>query len=205
MRFFWLMLALMLGVSSCHAPGLSTTRIQIAKDATFDLLPPADLKQSISLEQIVDARYGDKKFSFHCLLEVDAQHLVLVGMTPMNTRAFTLTLQGGELSVEMMPGAQLPAEPARILADLQLALWPIRRVNSTVEGLVLSESREPIDGGPPLVERRLGIDGKPVIRIRYDRERYLDTAPWSGTLLFENIEQDCTLVVRTLRAEILKP
>ena len=205
-RFLCLLLALAPVLSSCHAPTLSTTRIQIAKDATFDLLSPAALGQEVSLEQIVDARYGDQKFSFHCLLEVDAQQLVLVGMTPMNTRAFTLTLRGDQLTVEVAPGARLPAEPARILADLQLALWPEL---PTVHGLaVLLAGMDQYGRRMRLLQR----EGAVVIQVTYDIEA-TSGAPltgdpnqrWSRVLRFEHAEQNYDLTVRTVRAEKLAP
>src|SRR4029453_6109640 len=62
---------------------------------------------------------------FHCLLEVDPHELVLVALTPFNTRAFVLTLRGDELDVEMGAVPELPASPARMLADLQLSMWPV--------------------------------------------------------------------------------
>ncbi|HTF91210.1 MAG TPA: DUF3261 domain-containing protein [Planctomycetota bacterium] len=198
-------LLLVLALSACHAPRLDVTRIPIAKGATFDLLPPSGLGLSVSLEQIVHARFGEREFSFHCLLEVDPQEVVLVGMTPMNTRAFTLTLRGKELSVDLAPGTQLPLEPARILADLQLALWP----EPHVAGLEFSE--ELLAGDFTREFTRLG---KPVIRVTYDKEaalavteNFYEKTPkyWGKYLKFKHIERDYELNVRTLHAEMLTP
>ncbi|MEO6709339.1 MAG: DUF3261 domain-containing protein [Planctomycetota bacterium] len=201
-----LCMLLLLVLAGCQAPKLDVTRIPIAKGATFDLLPPSGLGLSVSLEQIVHARFGDRKFSFHCLLEVDPQEVVLVGMTPMNTRAFTVTLRGKELSVELAPGTQLPVEPARILADLQLALWP----EPHVAGLQWSEG---IRAGE--FKREFQRLGTPVIQVIYDDEAALavtedfyDVVPnklWGKNLVFKHFERDYELVVRTLHAEKLAP
>jgi hypothetical protein len=195
---------------------LPVTEIPIARGATFDLQSPAALGQEISLEQIVDAKYGEKELSFHCLLEVDAKELVLVGMTPMNTRAFTLTFDGEELSIDVMPGAQLPAPPEHILADLQLALWP----EPHVRGLEVAEFEveDRVRGGSDL-RREFSRAEKPVIVIHYDSSRgardstqpgelgseFGRAEPWRRTLVFEHLEQGYTLAVRTLRAEKLEP
>lgn len=190
--------ALVLALAGCRTPPpLRVTEIEVAKDATFDLLPPGTLGQDISLEQLVDARYGDKTYSFHCLLEVDRERLVLVGMTPFNTRAFTLTLQDEQLSIDVAPGAQLPAEPSRILADLQLALWP----NPTVRGLdlVLFQTKQGDMG------REFKRGETPILRIVYDLSTLKDGELWSGELRIEQLEQDYSLAVKTIRAERLAP
>jgi hypothetical protein len=191
-------LVLALVFFSCTSPALRVTGIPIAKDATFDLLSPASLGQSISLEQVVDAKYGDRSFTFHCLLEVDEKHLVLVGLTPFNSRAFTLTLKDDELAIDIAPGAQLPAEPSRILSDLQLALWP----KPQVRGLELVHFRDS-QGRPGREFRR---DGTAVLRIAYD-ETTIETGVdlWGKRLLFQNLEQSYTLDVRTVHAEKLAP
>ncbi len=193
-----LSLAAAILLAGCRAPGLQVTGIAIAKDATFDLMSPASLKQSISLEQIVEAKYGDKSYKFHCLLEVDEKHLVLVGMTPFNTRAFTLTLTVEAFTIDMAPGAQLPAEPSRILADLQLALWP----ESKVHGLD-SVWHQSVRGTGVREFRRHGVG---VIFIGYDMDvTGPHEEPWGGRLVFQHIEQNYTLDVRTIRAEKLAP
>ncbi len=185
-------------LTGCRAPGLQVEGIQVAKDATFDLMSPASLKQSISLEQIVEAKYGDKSYTFHCLLEVDEEHLVLVGMTPFNTRAFTLTLTEESLTIDMAPGAQLPAEPSRILADLQLAMWP----DPQVHGLdrIWGQSQY------GTVLRLFRRSGAAVIKVQYDEKASRHrNEPWGDRLVFLNLEQNYTLEVRTIRAEKLAP
>jgi hypothetical protein len=194
-----IVLGLPLGLpAGCRSPALRVTDIPVAKDASFDLLPPSALGQAVSLEQIVDARYGDRSFSFHCLLEVDAQRLVLVGMTPFNTRAFTLELTDEEFTVDIAPGAQLPAEPSRILADLQLALWP------DIVGLRGLEPRV-VQNDRGEVQRVFLRGGEPVIQVTYDLEATSSDWPWVGTLVFEQLEQQYTLTVKTVRAEKLAP
>jgi len=199
-RSLCLLIALLLATSGCAAPALRVTGIPVAKDATFDLLSPAALGQSVSLEQIVDARYGDRQFSFHCLLEVDPEQLVLVGMTPMNTRAFTLTLRDDELSLDMAHGAQLPAPPERILADLQLALWPEPRVRGLEQLGTLGY------GGPAggSMGREFQRNGLPVIRVSYDEHADVFGHRWGKYLVFQHLEQNYELHVRTVRAEKLE-
>lgn len=189
---------LALAIGGCAAPALRVTGIAVAKDASFDLLSPSSLEQSVSLEQIVEARYGERASSFHCLLEVDGNTLVLVGMTPFNTRAFTLTLADDGFELDMAPGAELPADPSRILADLQLALWPKL---SSLRGLTERLGRSSTGA----LMRELHRDGVPQIRITYAPGVQDLRSPWVGTLVFEHLEQNYALSVRTVRAERLAP
>lgn len=182
---------------ACRAPGLRVCDIPMARDATFDLLPPSALGRSISLEQIVVAKHGEREFTFHCLLEVDPQRLVLVGMTPFHTRAFTIELSDEELSIDVSPGAQLPAEPSRILADLQLALWPEPKIDGLEARLIQTQS-----GG---LGRTWSRGESAVVQVTYSLEMKDRRAPWVGTLRFEQLEQQYTLEVTTVRAETLAP
>ncbi len=184
--------ALALKCESCASPGLSTANVAIARDVEFDLQPPAGLGASIALEQLVDARYGERSFSFHCLLEVDSAQIVLVALTPFGTRAFTLTLRDQKLELEADSLRDLPAEPARILADLQIALWE----KISIRGLDVVE-RADASGAHV---RELARNGQPVIRVTY-----ADAVRWKDHLRYEHLEQGYVLDVRTVRAEPLTP
>ena len=154
------------------------------------------------LEQIVEAKYGDREFTFHCLLEVDPKLLVLVGMTPFNTRAFTLTLTDESFTIDMAPGAQLPAQPSQILADLQLALWPdLPSVRGLEAGLFLGYGPSHSYGG-----RAFWRNGTEIIRIWYDEDVPATSKEfWRGPIVFEHLEQNYSLRVTTIRAEKLAP
>jgi hypothetical protein len=182
-----------LGGAGCAAPSFSAQRIAIARDAEFDLLPPEFFGESIALEQLVEARHGTHVSSFHCTLEVDPHALVLVALTPFATRAFVVTLRAGRVEVECATPGALPAEPTRICADLQLALWPAL---PTLRGLEVVERRDAT--GAPV--RELLRRGQLVIRITYASD-----VRWRGHLRFEHLEQDYVLDVTTLRAEPLTP
>jgi hypothetical protein len=184
--------ALVLPCESCATPGLSAANVAIARGVELDLQPPSGLGASIALEQLVDARYGERSFSFHCLLEVDPSQVVLVALTPFGTRAFTLTLRDGKLDLEADSLRDLPAEPARILADLQIALWEKLSIR-----------------GVDVVERA-GANGEHVREIRYRGEplirvTYANAVRWKDHLRFEHLEQGYALDVRTVRAEPLAP
>jgi hypothetical protein len=184
--------ALALPCASCTTPALSATNVPIARGVEFDLLPPSGLGTAISLEQLVDARYGERSFSFHCLLEVDASELVLVALTPFGTRAFALTLRDGKLELEADSLREIPAEPARILADLQIALWE----HPVVDALDVIERTAPSGERVREISRR----GEPVIRVTYS-----NAVRWKDRLRFEHLEQGYVLDVRTVRAEPLAP
>ncbi len=188
-----LLLLLVLGTTTSACVGLSARHVAIARGVDFDLLPPASLHASLSLEQIIDARYGERSSSFHCLLEVDPRELVLVALTPFGTRAFVLTLRDDALELEESAGETLPASPARILADLQLALWADL---PAIPGLDVVET---IDAQGRHV-REFQRHGTPVMRVTCDGD-----PRWRGNLRFEHLEQAYVLEVHTVREEGLSP
>ena len=126
----------------------------------------------------------------------------LVGMTPFNTRAFTLTLTDELFTIDIAPGAQLPAQPSQILADLQLALWPdLPSVHGLGSALFMGYGVPHSYGGRAF--QRAGTD---IIRIWYDEDvPSFSKEFWDGPIFFEHLEQNYTLYVRTIRAEKLAP
>jgi hypothetical protein len=118
-------------------------------------------------------------------------------MTPFNTRAFTIEFSDEEFTLDVAPGAQLPAEPSRILADLQLALWPDPEIAGLDRSLFTT-----IIGGLGREWRR---GTSPVLRIVYDSGMRDWGTPWVGRLRLEQLEQQYTLEVTTVRAEELAP
>jgi hypothetical protein len=184
---------------ACRTPALRVTGIPVAEAASFELLPPSALGQSVELELLVAAQYGAAACSLHCWLDIDAEadQLVLVARTPLDARVFKLELSDQALSIDVAPGARLPADPTRILADLQLALWP----DPTVRGL---ERVEILGHGSPTggsMWREFRRHGSAVVRVYYDAHSKPGGPLWGELLSFEQLEQHVTLKVETLRAE----
>lgn len=182
-----------------------TRGISIARDATFDLLPPASFGRSLALEQVVEARYRDptreQTVVLHCALEIEPQGLHLVGLTPFGTCAFVVTLDAAGLAIENRVGENLPADPRQVLADLQLALWPTL---PTIAGLIVSE--EPAADGGRVRELRRATASEPLLAaVPVVRIRYGPGLPWESKLVFEHLERGYTLTVETVSCVPLEP
>lgn len=179
---------------ACASPLDLARDVPVAAGAAFDLLPPASFGRSLALEQTVEARRGEERTSIDCVLEIEPRELRLVGLTPFATVAFVVTLDAAGLHVENRVGGQLPADPRRILTDLQLALWPEL---PSLKGLSVVD-RPAQSGGR---ERLLLRGGQEVVTIRY----HAAGLPWEGPIEFSHAELGYTLRVTTSRWENLAP
>lgn len=113
-----------------------------------------------------------------------------------------LTLSGHELfrvtwtadSFEVVGVEQLPDErlPYRMIADMQLALWPLASLQRQIQGLRLHESHE------PTWERRVNDgQGRTVLTIRAEQAPHL-----ADTILIEH--QLYQIEIRTIEREFMR-
>lgn len=95
-------------------------------------LAPQTLGQSVTARQQVTAHFGDQTSSLQVALRVAPDNLTLIGLTAIGHRLFTLSWKDGKprLRSRIKPIANL--DPARILADLQLAYWPLPALRSAL-------------------------------------------------------------------------
>lgn len=144
--------------------------------ATLPLLPPASLQASRSVEQILHAAYGAGDATLQCVVEVTPQRLQVVGLTALGQRVFTLVQDGAGVSAEASAYAPAFIDPHRIVADMQLAYWPLAALQSAAPpGVRVSEPRDGV--------RRLERDGRLVAEVHF-----ADADPWNGRLWLANFE-----------------
>lgn len=88
-------------------------------------LGPAALGRSVEARQQVTVHYRGKTRSLQIALRVVPDNLTLVGLSAMGQRVFTLGWNGQaiERGQGLDAGKRVPAK--RILADLELAYWPL--------------------------------------------------------------------------------
>ena len=60
-------------------------------------------------------------FQFDGYVEMEADRLVMIGFTPMGSRAFSITLENGALAWEALPFYRLPISAHQLVASWQLA------------------------------------------------------------------------------------
>jgi hypothetical protein len=90
----------------------------------YPLLPPATFGGSAEFEHVLKGEYGGRSFSLHALVKVDESRLLLIGLTPMNTRAFTVGYDGQRIEMDNPAGVRVPFPPEVILSDVQQMFWP---------------------------------------------------------------------------------
>ncbi|MHC4393295.1 MAG: DUF3261 domain-containing protein [Planctomycetota bacterium] len=163
--------------------------VEVAIGARLQLLHPRTFGSAVALEQLVEARHGEDLHTLHAMVEIDAERFVMVGLTPFGSRAFTLTFDGVTFTVENLTPRDVPFDPAFMLADIQMTLWPSPPL---VPGLVWRE--EPGPGGGV---RTLLRGDTEVVKIHYA------TYPYERPMTLEHLERGYSLKIATVHAERL--
>jgi len=154
--------------------------------AARPLLAPATLGASRTALQVLHGAFGEHELAFQCVVDVGPQQLTLVGLGAQGQRWFSLRHDGSTLAVESSPQAPVALEPQRVLADLQLALWPLAALQHSFAGTPWQVSE------PVAATRRLRYDGRLVAEVHYGT-----ADPWQGRLWLSNFELGYTLVVES--------
>lgn len=110
------------------------TRPATGAATTLPLLPPASLGAPLQAQQILHAAYGSDEATLQCVVETDATLLSIVCLTALGQRVFTLTYDGHELKALRAPFAPDSIDPQHIVADLQLAYWPLAALQPAWQG-----------------------------------------------------------------------
>lgn len=113
---------------------LAATLAIVAAVAATGCVPPGPLLQplaprtlggSVMVRQQVTVHFEGHTRSFQVALKVAPPEMVLIGLTAIGQRLFTLSWRGGQAVLQSRITSIEAIDPARILADLQLAYWPL--------------------------------------------------------------------------------
>lgn len=88
------------------------------------LLPVSAWGDDLILQQTVTIRWQDREESFEAVLQKLGDQLLLLGLGPMSSVGFTLTLDELGVRFENRSGREMPFEAERILADVQRVFYP---------------------------------------------------------------------------------
>lgn len=88
-------------------------------------LAPQTLGQSVTARQQVTIRFADNVRRLQVALKVAPDDLTLIGLTAVGQRLFTLSWNGQQAELHSSIDSIADIDPTRILADLQLAYWPL--------------------------------------------------------------------------------
>ena len=172
-----LLLAALLLSGCASAPPQQSARLDLK-------LAPAALGAAIAVQQHLKVERNGRIDELDAALEVDADHLELVGLA-LGQRVLTLNYDGKELKSwrHVMLPAQVRAED--VLEDLQLAIWPVAAIASELPAGWRIE-----DSG---LHRTLSLGDTPVTVIDYS-----GMPRWSGTVTLENVRYHYRLTIQSV-------
>jgi hypothetical protein len=150
--------------------------------------PPAALSPR-SASQVIHAAYGSRVATLRTAVQIDSAGLTVVGVTATGMRLFSAFYDGQRVSAERSPFVPKEVSPERVLADMQLALWPLASLQSVYAGSGQTIS-EPVTG-----VRRV-VNGDRLIA----EVHYASDDPWTGRLWFVNFEFGYSLTIDTTTA-----
>jgi hypothetical protein len=142
-----------------------------------------------SASQVIHAAYGSRVMTMRTAIQLDAAGLKVVGVTATGQRLFTVGWDGKAVTAEKSPLVPDNVDPARVLADVQLALWPLEALQETLRSQALEVS-EPFAG-----VRRLRRGSELLAEVHYT-----GVDPWASRLWLVNFELDYSLTIDTSTA-----
>ncbi len=173
-------LALTLALAGCALSPSHTA------STAFPVLAPATLGAAHSARQLLHAAFGEHDLAFQCVIDARPDAFTVVGLDALGQRWFSLHHDGRALETRLGPQAPQQLDPRRVLADLQLALWPLAALQQALAGSAWQVSE------PAPATRRLRRDGRLVAEVHY-----AGTDPWQGQLWLSNFQTGYTLSVES--------
>lgn len=151
-------------------------------------LSPASLGKNLSLSQIVKGSVGGQTGTLWIEVEsnVAANHLVMVGLSPLGAPIFTLTLDGRKISSKTFID-NFPLAPEAILADFQIAHWPVEIIAENMSKRGYTISIDPISRSRTIQDHDCNV----ALNIRY-------SPLGSNSLVLQRFKPDYVLHVSPL-------
>jgi hypothetical protein len=187
MRFACCLPAILLAACHTAPPAPSSARPGTgASDATHPALAAPDAAGARSATQVIHAAYGARSVVLRTVIETAPGKLEVVGVTATGQRVFSAHYDGKTIDARKSPFVPAQLDPERVLADMQLALWPLPAVQAAFHerGLTVTE---------PFAGLRRLTRGDALLA----EVHYATADPWAGRLWFVNFEFDYSLTIDT--------
>ncbi len=152
----------------------------------YPLLAPSSYEHTVVLDQMLEGEAKGRRFKLRIHIEIDAEQILVVGLTPWQTRAFVLRYDGVKLDFENATRHSMPFPPELMLSDIQQVLWPDLPNNGSWR--VTNERRSR--------ERRVYFQDQLVTRIRYHAD-----AATTGDVELSNASFGYRLYIQTLESQ----
>jgi len=147
------------------------------------LLAPQALGASRASQQVLHVAYGKQVLTLQAALQAAPARDTLIAVGPFGQRVFTLDYDGSQIHAEV--GTDLPdtLQPRQVLADVELALWPLDAWQHRLSG-----SGWTLNAPQPGV-RRLCYHDRLVTEVHYDD----GSDGWNGRFWLVNLVYGYTL------------
>lgn len=117
----YLLLVILLACVGCVG---KSGQVYMGLGSAFHYWPPHSAPQMGTLQQAFVIEKDDQRvFQFDGYLELSPTATVLLGMTPMGTRAFSIAWDGQTAAREALPFYSMPVDDRELLACLQILMW----------------------------------------------------------------------------------
>ena len=130
------------------------------------------------------AAFQDRELTLQCAVQVDGRAVTVVGVDAIGRRVFTIGYDGTQVTVEADASVPEGFSPHYLLADVELALWPLKALQAGYAGTEWSV-REPYAGA-----RRLYRHDRLVAEVHYT-----GADPWATRHWIANVERGYVLAV----------
>jgi hypothetical protein len=157
-----------------------------------ELMPIAQpLGPARRVVQQINAAWADRQESLLAVLELDAKHIAMAGLSNDGLSLFNLTYDGNTVVSDKSPLLPEPVNPEFIIADLQLVYWPIAILQ---KNLPVGWRLEEVDK-----KRYLTISGKKQVEVNY-----LSPDPvWPKAVELVNFQYDYRLNIKTISYDLI--
>lgn len=141
--------------------------------------------------QHINAVWADREESLLAVLELDAQHIAMAGLSASGLSLFNLTYDGNTVVSDKSPLLPEPVNPETIISDLQLTFWPL----AILEKNLPAEWRLEQAGN----KRLLTINGKKYVEITYLSAE----TDWPRAVELVNLQYNYRLNIKTISYDLL--
>lgn len=165
--------------------------------ASGPLPPPALLASSLpaSASQTLLVAMGDRSLALQCALNFGPQGWKTACVSVTGQRLVTLEVDAdGRIRSDRDAARAGPIDVARMAADIQLALWPIEKLQEAQLGSAWTTQQVSAR------TRRLLHEHQLVAEVHYAGDD-----PWNGTLWVSNYRERYSLEIHTRRDDIAHP
>ena len=167
------------------------TEISMSENLQFLLLPAFNIAKPLSLTQAVKIQYHDKQYDFIARMEIADQSFKMVGLSTMGIQLFSIYSTDSYYEFETTPLIGKELNLSYLLADLQLAYWPIDLLNSQLR-------KQDAFIEVAALQRSLFQNARALVEIQYS-----NSSDWNKNITFKHLQRDYSVIITTLEMEYL--